>query len=158
MTNKEFFIKTLKDESPKFRKAIEALPEDKHSHKVHEKSREAGNIAAQLALQWKAVSGILSKGSPDFNPHEMGPQSNADMLAKFDSGMSQLEKDLTAISEQEWENGEAAMGEMWKDKKYNMSWGFLFDAIHHRGQLATYLRAMGAKVPSIYGPSADSQN
>lgn len=27
---------------------------------------------------------------------------------------------------------------------------------HHRGQLSSYLRAMGGKVPSIYGPSADS--
>jgi hypothetical protein len=27
--------------------------------------------------------------------------------------------------------------------------------IHHRGQLSAYLRPMGAKVPSIYGPSAD---
>jgi uncharacterized damage-inducible protein DinB len=27
---------------------------------------------------------------------------------------------------------------------------------HHRGQLSTYLRAMGGKVPSIYGPSADT--
>ena len=31
----------------------------------------------------------------------------------------------------------------------------LNDAIHHRGQLTTYLRPMGGKVPSIYGPSAD---
>ena len=27
--------------------------------------------------------------------------------------------------------------------------------VHHRGQLASYLRAMGSKVPSIYGGSAD---
>ncbi|MEZ4457981.1 MAG: DinB family protein [Gemmatimonadales bacterium] len=27
--------------------------------------------------------------------------------------------------------------------------------IHHRGQLAAYLRAMGSKVPTIYGGSAD---
>ena len=27
--------------------------------------------------------------------------------------------------------------------------------IHHRGQLTTYLRAMGGKCPSIYGGSAD---
>jgi uncharacterized damage-inducible protein DinB len=26
---------------------------------------------------------------------------------------------------------------------------------HHRGQLSTYLRPMGGKVPGIYGPSAD---
>lgn len=28
--------------------------------------------------------------------------------------------------------------------------------IHHRGQLSMYLRPMGAKVPSIYGPSHDT--
>jgi uncharacterized damage-inducible protein DinB len=28
-------------------------------------------------------------------------------------------------------------------------------SVHHRGQLATYLRPMGSKVPSIYGGSAD---
>ena len=32
-----------------------------------------------------------------------------------------------------------------------------FDAIHHRGQLSAYLRPMGGKVPSIYGPSADTR-
>ena len=34
-------------------------------------------------------------------------------------------------------------------------WLFFFDAIHHRGQLSTYIRPMGGKVPSIYGPSGD---
>src|SRR6185436_14515206 len=155
MTNKEFFLATLKEEAPRFRTAIEALPEDKHGYKVHERSREAGNLAAQLAVQWKAISGILTKGMPDFNPHEMEMKSKDEMLAKFDETMAQLQKDVPTISDEEWANGDAAMGDMWKDKKFHMAWGFLFDAIHHRGQLATFLRAMGAKVPSIYGPSAD---
>lgn len=43
----------------------------------------------------------------------------------------------------------------WEASLGDMLFGFLFDAIHHRGQLSTYLRPMGAKVPSIYGPSAD---
>jgi len=30
-------------------------------------------------------------------------------------------------------------------------------SVHHRGQLSTYLRPMGCKVPGIYGPSADTQ-
>jgi uncharacterized damage-inducible protein DinB len=30
-------------------------------------------------------------------------------------------------------------------------------SIHHRGQLSTYLRPMGAKVPSIYGESYDAR-
>ena len=37
----------------------------------------------------------------------------------------------------------------------DMLFGFLFDAIHHREQLSSYLRPMGAKVPAIYGPSGD---
>jgi uncharacterized damage-inducible protein DinB len=30
-------------------------------------------------------------------------------------------------------------------------------SVHHRGQLSTYLRAMGGTVPEIYGPTADTQ-
>jgi uncharacterized damage-inducible protein DinB len=30
-------------------------------------------------------------------------------------------------------------------------------SVHHRGQLSSYLRPMGGKVPSIYGPTADTQ-
>jgi len=47
------------------------------------------------------------------------------------------------------------MPEPWQDTIGQFLWGFLFDCIHHRGQLSTYLRPMGGKVPSIYGPSAD---
>ena len=32
----------------------------------------------------------------------------------------------------------------------------LHHTIHHRGQLSSYLRSMGAKVPAIYGESYDS--
>jgi len=33
----------------------------------------------------------------------------------------------------------------------------LSHTIHHRGQLSTYLRPMGARVPAIYGESYDSR-
>lgn len=36
-----------------------------------------------------------------------------------------------------------------------MAWSFLFDIVHHRGQIPTYLRPMGSTVPQIYGPSGD---
>jgi uncharacterized damage-inducible protein DinB len=43
-----------------------------------------------------------------------------------------------------------------KDTVGGLLWIALFDAVHHRGQLSTYIRPMGGKVPSIYGPSADA--
>jgi uncharacterized damage-inducible protein DinB len=44
---------------------------------------------------------------------------------------------------------------MGKLRKGDILWMFLYDQIHHRGQLSIYNRMVGAKVPSIYGPSAD---
>jgi uncharacterized damage-inducible protein DinB len=44
---------------------------------------------------------------------------------------------------------------LWEASLGDMLFGFLFDAVHHRGQLSSYLRPMGSKVPSIYGPSGD---
>ena len=41
-----------------------------------------------------------------------------------------------------------------EEHDYN-AWGFLLDIIHHRGQISTYLRPMGAAVPQICGPRAD---
>jgi uncharacterized damage-inducible protein DinB len=38
-----------------------------------------------------------------------------------------------------------------------LAWMLFMDSVHHRGQLSTHIRPMGGKVPSIYGPSADSQ-
>ena len=43
-----------------------------------------------------------------------------------------------------------------KDTVGGLLWLALFDAVHHRGQLSTYIRPMGGKGPSIYGPSADT--
>jgi uncharacterized damage-inducible protein DinB len=157
MTNKEFFLKTLGDERQKFRVAIEALPDEKLSHKVHDRAREAGSLTAQLAWQWAGISGIITAGAPTMDAHMTTSSPKAEVLAKFDKNFDQMLADLAAVTDQEWENGDASMGPAWTDKKYMMCWGFLFDAIHHRGQLTTYLRGMGEKVPPIYGPSADSQ-
>ena len=34
-------------------------------------------------------------------------------------------------------------------------WFLLHDQIHHRGQFSIYVRMAGARLPSIYGPTAD---
>jgi uncharacterized damage-inducible protein DinB len=76
-----------------------------------------------------------------------------------------FEKSATAVNERLARVDEAGWGKKvsfvmegappWEDSLGEFVWGFLFDEIHHRGQLSTYLRPMGSKVPSIYGPSGD---
>jgi uncharacterized damage-inducible protein DinB len=48
-----------------------------------------------------------------------------------------------------------AKGRMGKVSVRGMLWDLLHDQIHHRGQLTIYHRLVGAKVTSIYGPTAD---
>jgi uncharacterized damage-inducible protein DinB len=48
--------------------------------------------------------------------------------------------------------GPKKMGDM---RRIDVLWSSLMDQVHHRGQLSVYLRLVGAKVPSIYGPTAD---
>jgi uncharacterized damage-inducible protein DinB len=160
MTNKEFFLETMKSERKIFRDAIEALPDDKFGHKVHDRSREAGNLALQLAAQWESVSNIIKKGSPHADSFKTTAPTKANVLDLFDKNFDQMMKDVASVSDDEWENKTAKMeypGGSWEVKKFEMAWGFLLDAVHHRGQLSTFLRHMGAKVPSIYGGSADTQ-
>jgi uncharacterized damage-inducible protein DinB len=45
------------------------------------------------------------------------------------------------------------------DVQRSRAWIFtrrLNHSTHHRGQLVVYLRVLGAKVPSVYGPTADT--
>ena len=68
-------------------------------------------------------------------------------------GRSRLKRDCRLdLSAKLMANGQVA----WETRLGDMLFGFLFDAIHHRGQLSSYLRPMGAKVPSIYGESYDA--
>jgi len=79
-------------------------------------------------------------------------------VAAFERSSAEVNERLERLDEAAWEKKVRFLmggGAAWEDNLSQMVWGFLFDAIHHRGQLSTYLRPMGGKVPSIYGPSAD---
>ncbi len=161
MTNKEFFIHVVGAEEPVFMKVLKAVPEDKLNYKPHEKSRTAGRIAFQLASQPFFMKAIATEGAPDWGTYrEPENPKLADMIPLMEKNFADLKASLAKVSDQAWENDMAVLtfpGGKWETKKYDMAWGFLFDAIHHRGQLTTYLRAMGAKVPSVYGGSADER-
>jgi uncharacterized damage-inducible protein DinB len=82
------------------------------------------------------------------------------MIALFEQWSNELTERVAAMEEEEWNrtaqfyfNGKVVS----EQPVGTFLWFILFDAIHHRGQLTTYLRPMGSKVPAIYGPSADER-
>jgi uncharacterized damage-inducible protein DinB len=79
-------------------------------------------------------------------------------VAAYEQNAEDLGKRLATLDDVRWDSKARFLADgnvAWETSLGDMLYGFLFDAIHHRGQLSSYLRPMGAKVPSIYGPSAD---
>ena len=88
------------------------------------------------------------------------PARSEDIVELFEKSAAEVDRRLARFDGSRWGEQKARLlmggAPVWEDTLEQMAWGFLFDAIHHRGQLSTYLRPMGGKVPAIYGPSADA--
>jgi uncharacterized damage-inducible protein DinB len=156
MDHKSFFLKHWEKEANATRKVISRIPEGA-TYRPDPKSRTAREIAWLMVREEAALVDGLEKSS--FGWTEVAaPATVGEVVAEYERQHESLTKRLQAIPAAQWE---AQMPFLWdgqevmKDTGYAMAWGFLLDQIHHRGQLSTYLRPMGAKVPAIYGPSAD---
>jgi uncharacterized damage-inducible protein DinB len=82
------------------------------------------------------------------------------MLRIFEQSWKNIDDKVAKLDDPGWKRkGQFAMGGKVVNEQPmgEFLWFILFDAIHHRGQLSTYIRPMGGKVPPIYGPSADSR-
>jgi uncharacterized damage-inducible protein DinB len=81
------------------------------------------------------------------------------MIAAYELHRNTLAEKLHGLDDITW-NHQAwmivgAQEILLKDTVGGLLWLALFDAVHHRGQLTTYIRPMGGKVPGVYGPSGD---
>ena len=156
MNTREYYAQAFKAEKPKFVRVLQAVPGDKSSYRPHERSTSAGDLVKLQANEQNDACEKLDNGQVEHVPKPA--PSVSDAVAAYERNAAELEKRLDRIDDAAWEkNAKFLMNGavVWEAPLGDMLYGFLFDAIHHRGQLSTYLRPMGAKVPAIYGPSAD---
>jgi len=155
-TAREVFGESFRAERPKFLRVLEAVPAKEAGYKPHPKSGSAADIVWTIASEWGDACELIDHGRVEFAARP-APDLKAS-LAAFEKNAAGIEKRLDGLDDRAWEkNAQFYMDGkvVWEGPLGDMLMGFLFDAIHHRGQLSTYLRPMGSKVPSIYGPSAD---
>jgi uncharacterized damage-inducible protein DinB len=156
MTNREFCITRRKAERPAFVRVLKAIPAGNNDYRPDPRSRTAVELAWLLAVEEAALLALIDTGVAEWN--KSAPPARRDtIVAEFERNSAEVTSRLEQLNEAAWEKKVRLImgGGSWEDTLSQMVWGFLFDAIHHRGQLSTYLRPMGGKVPSIYGPSAD---
>ncbi len=144
------------------RKLLERLPDEKLPFRPHPRSKTVGELAWHLATipGWVA-SGLLASGqdleSRGATPPP--PSATAAILEAFGANcaaakvaMNQLD-DARAMGLWTLSMGSKPILEMPRIAFLRSI--LLNHSVHHRGQLAVYLRLLDIPVPSIYGPSAD---
>jgi hypothetical protein len=164
MLLKRFFLEQLEREAVAARKVIERLPEGQNTWKPHERSMELGYLAALVATMpgWPAL--MIDRDELDLNDpsgtfRTKTVEGREELLGLLDKGLDASRKALESTNEQHMMScwrltaGDQVLTE---GPRYTMiADGALSHLAHHRGQLTVYLRLNEAKVPALYGPSAD---
>jgi uncharacterized damage-inducible protein DinB len=157
MDHKELYLSFWEKEGAATRKVIGRVPEDKSDYRADPKARTARDLAWLIVYEESVLVDGLEKSSFEWIPRD-APATMAEVLAVYDGQRASLNARLRALPASRFEDSMPFMvdgKELMRAPGYDMAWGFLLDQVHHRGQLSTYLRPMGATVPAIYGPSAD---
>ena len=151
MNEKELFTGFWEHEAGTMRKVLERIPEGS-DYKPDPKSRTAKEIAWQIVAEEKMIMDSLETGKADWNPPPM-PATMKEVLDRYVEQSREIIDRWKSLPEEKWNGKMEFFGS--ERPASRMAWSFLFDLVHHRGQISTYLRPMGAKVPQIYGPSGD---
>ena len=157
MTPQEFFFQTWSREMPKFDSVMDALDPARLDYRPHPKSRSAAEMVTLLARFQEMLVGMMETGVIDYKDFQTDDYD--EMRALWKKSTAKLTDRLKKLDNAGWKRPVRFLmdGKQINESTTNeMLWGFLHDMIHHRGQLSTYIRPMGGKVPSIYGPSGDA--
>jgi uncharacterized damage-inducible protein DinB len=148
---KSLFTKFWTNESKTTRNVLARIP-DGSDYRPDPKSRTAQEIAWQIVCEEQMIIEAVENGKAEWSPPPM-PPAMKDVLAAYERQAAGMTQRWNALPDDRWEGTLEFFGN--QRPAAPMAWSFLFDIVHHRGQITTYLRPMGAKVPQIYGPSGD---
>ena len=149
-----FLLNTIQQEAETTKKVIRAVPDDKKSYKPDPKSMTAHELAWHIAASeiWfldTVLDGKFTMGETPAAPPTIGA-----IVEWYDTNHRDRVSKLKNLPADKLANIISFGGVMELPAVGCLNLSALH-ACHHRGQLSSYLRPMGAKVPSIYGGSAD---
>ena len=152
MDEKALYTKFWSNEAKTTHKVLSRIPEQS-SYRPDPKSRTAQEIAWQIVCEEKIIIEMLESGkAAPWTPIPM-PASMTEIAEIYEKQNADIVRRWNALPQEKWSGSLEFFGK--QRPASGMAWSFLFDIVHHRGQITTYLRPMGAKVPQIYGPSGD---
>jgi uncharacterized damage-inducible protein DinB len=157
MTSRELYLERRKAELPIFLKVLKSLPADRLEYKPQERSPSAEQVVWTMTRELRSCLEVVKEYRAEWRP-EPAPSCEK-MIELFEQWSEELIVLVAAMDESSWNRAARFFvgGKVVSEQPAGDFLRFIhFDAIHHRGQLSTYLRPMGGTVPAIYRPSGDS--
>jgi uncharacterized damage-inducible protein DinB len=163
----DYLLAELDREVERSRRALEQVPEGKYDWKPHEKSMIFGYLANMVATIPMWITMQINQPELDVAPADGGKmeQKRMDTSAEFIAALDKAAEGARAAFK---ETSDEHLMTNWRllargnvvmeAPRYEMIQDTINHWTHHRGQMTVYLRLMGAKVPAIYGPSADDSS
>jgi uncharacterized damage-inducible protein DinB len=145
------------------RRVLEAIPEAQLEWRPHPKSMSLGSLAIHVAFLPDWARGALASDVLDFSAAPQPPKSvknRQELLEHFDRNCDALRAAIAAFDSRDFQanwtmrNGEQVFVTKPRPLVYR-AWS-MNHLVHHRGQLALYLRLLGVPVPTIYFNTADN--
>lgn len=160
----EFFRAELDREAERSRKALEQVPDGKYDWKPHEKSMVFGYLVDMVATIPMWITMEINQDELDVHPpegqgmkHERKETKDA-LLKALDETAAGARAALENTTDEHLQTNWkllAGGNVVWEGTREEIIQDTISHWSHHRGQMTVYLRLMGAKVPAIFGPSAD---
>ena len=153
---REITLQGLANEAQTTKKVLAAIPEAKRDFRPDPNARTAWELAWHLAnTDIQFFDGIsqlkFDMNSPDAKNE---PANVSDLVTWYDKNFARGVAQVRSMRNEQLLTPVDFYGVFNLPAVFYL--GFLNNhSIHHRGQLATYLRPMGSKVPNIYGGSFD---
>ena len=166
MNLKDFLLAEMNREVERSRRALEQVPDGKHDWKPHDKSMAFGYLANMVATIPMWITMQFNQNELDIAPKD-GPKFELARIETSAEFIDALDKAAAGAREAFAKTSDEHLKTNWQLKaggnvvaeapRYEMVQDTFGHWAHHRGQMTVYLRLMGAKVPAIYGPSADDK-
>lgn len=160
-TPKQQFLDAYEREHAITMKVLRAFPPDKVELKPHPKLKSARQLAwifvQERGLGKAGLSNAFASGDAG-GPGPAAPEKWEDVLEAIEAAHVDFRQTFESYTDDqlmETIKFFAAPKTLADFPRIAFAWFLVSDQIHHRGQLSVYLRMTDAKVPSIYGPSAD---
>lgn len=160
----QFLLDEVNREVERSRKVLEQVPSGKYDWKPHDRSMIFGYLADMVATipTWLAME--ITRDDLDIAPasgssmKQERKETSAALLQALDKAAAELRAALQSTTDEHlatrWQL-KAGGQVVWEGPRDEIIQDTISHWSHHRGQMTVYLRLMGAKVPAVFGPSAD---